>query len=78
MWTWYTSNSSSPGAEVASQQELRTRGKLQHITLACSELFWIGQNATEWQETAKTNDARNNSMTVAVERSAVTVNYLTQ
>jgi len=66
----YTSNSSSPGAEVASQQELRTRGKLQHITLASSELFWTGQNATEWQATAKTNDARNNSMTVTVEMSA--------
>jgi len=78
MWRGYTSNSSSPGAEIASQQELRTRGKLQHITLATSELFWTGQNANEWQETAKTNESRNNSMTVTAERSAITVNYLTQ
>jgi hypothetical protein len=32
----YTPNSSSPGAEVTSQHELRTRGKLPDITLEYS------------------------------------------
>ena len=74
----YTPNSSSPGAEVTSQHELRTRGKLPDITLEYSQIFLTGQNATELQGTAKTNDSRNNSMPVTVEKSAITVNYLTQ